>query len=213
MARLIGNAPETQGEFKNYERSEAGTYLCELTGIEDYLADVYKDKAKVLNADGSVQQAENLRFVFKALKGLTDTEETLGTENTVKVSPNNSSGEPFEFRKQRVRAIKYGNENANITQLIDILAGRGDKKAPAIAASERPFGIDIDGFIGNKYRITVDKTEDQNTPGRFYNAVLNIGVHKAALPDLTKVLPNKSVAAAAAPVKPNLEDNDIDPFA
>ena len=216
MARVIENdTKKSPGNFKPYPRADKGTYLTELVGIEDYEDNVWVNGVK------TDELATNLQFVFRAVKGISATSETLGSDNEVKVkaSYKDDDGEDkfFEFRKRGVKALPYGNDKSNMTIFVDTLAGRGNQKHPAIAESERKFGLDIDGFIGNKYLVTVDKTEDQRPEkaGTFYNQVKTVDVFGSHPPKLEKVL-LKTKPVPAAPVTQDDDavlDDEVDAFA
>lgn len=216
MARVIENDTKKAGNFKPYTRAEKGTYLCELTAIEDYEDNIWVNGVK------TDDMATNLQFVFKAIKGISATQETLGSDNEVKVKAtckDDETGEdkPFEFRKRGVKFLPYGNEKSNMTIFVDTLAARGNQKHPAIAESERKFGLDIDGFIGNKYLVTVDKTADERPDkvGVFYNPVKTVDVFGGSPPKLDKVLlKTKPVPqAASAQDDDTVLDDEVDQFA
>ena len=132
----------------DYEIAEAGTYTCSLLELTTEQRPDYEDKT-ILKAA--------FKFVFET------------------VEAQDSEGYPYKFL--RFTGTSYGNDNANLTQLLDGMLGK------RLAADE--FGeLELSTLMATKYRVTV--TEHTTQAGKIVNKIVQV----------------KPVAARAAAQKP-----------
>lgn len=184
MSGYFGQKAQYSTGGGDFEPAEAGVYTCKFRDIEEFQEGSFNDP---------MVQEDKFRFRF----------ETADPEDV------NAKGEAFRFSKKT--GIKYGNDKAALTLLLDAMVGRR-------MTVEEFIALDLDILRACNYSITVDAKAGND--GRVWNNITGIArVRRArqAPPQgqqSSAPKPNYQPKPAPAKVAPTTDlDSDFqDPF-